>query len=176
MIAKKASIFAGLSLSEQTPTAEPPVEQRLFIPTPKSPTPPDETSANPPARAAAPVGHMNQSALSQEVGREGGMEGKREPSHVGGRERGTEDFLLRNATGVTLYDLNTKPNRKDSFLFTDEEFFELKHIKLELQEHYQFDVGKDDIARCAFRILFRDYRNNGERSELIQSLRNKRGK
>jgi hypothetical protein len=178
-MAKKPSIFAGLTLSEQTPTVGPPVEQRLFTPAPKAPVPagltattPDEPPSNPPTVAAATPRQTSQSEPPQEARREGGKEGRRESSQEGGKE----DFLLTSTTGMALYDLNTKPNRKDSFLFTDEEFFELKHVKLELQEQYQFDVGKDDIVRCAFSVLFRDYRKNGEQSALVQALRNKRGK
>jgi hypothetical protein len=113
---------------------------------------------------------------SQEGKREVGREGSREPSLDGKREGGKEGNDLTTTLGTHLYDLNIKPNRKDSFLFTDAEFFELKHVKLELQEQYELDVGKDDIVRTAFRMLFRDYRKHGEQSELVKTLRDKRGK
>jgi hypothetical protein len=124
---KTPSIFAGLSLSEQTPAAEPPVDQRLFTPKPpvqtdRRPNTPDEPRPNPPSGVAATPRQPRQSVPVQEGKRERGKEGRREYSHEGGRIKGKEDFLLTNTTGASLYDLNTKPNRKDSFLFTDEEF------------------------------------------------------
>jgi hypothetical protein len=104
------------------------------------------------------------------------QEERREKGKEEKKEGGKEDALLRNSDDIVLYDLAVKPYRKDSFNFTTEEFVELGKLKFELIGTYDLEVGKDDIARCAFKLMLADYRTHGEQSALVQALKRKRGK
>lgn len=97
----------------------------------------------------------------QEVGKEGSRETGKETSQPGKRGVGQ------------LFDINNKPYRKDSFLFTTEEFEALEDLKLELRRKFDLRVTKNDLARCAFHHLIEDYKLHKDGSMVLQRLRNK---
>ncbi len=98
---------------------------------------------------------------SKEVGKEGS------------REVGKEDSFPATRPQAPLFDINAKPYRKDSFLFTDEEFEGLEDLKLELRRTYDLKATKNDIARCALQQLLEDYRRHGGASVLVRRLQKK---
>jgi hypothetical protein len=69
------------------------------------------------------------------------------------------------------FDLADEPLHKASYLFTREELEALEDIKLELQRSLDTKVTKNDVARCAFQMLFEDYRANGARSYVTRKIR-----
>src|SRR5207244_1175413 len=143
----KPPTFAGLKLSESAPI---PVDQRLFGGEPVRPQ-------------SVPV---SSPPLSQEVGKEGNREVGREAARKASQPAG------RSPT----FDLREKPYRKDSFLFTSQEWEALEDLKLDLRRGYAVDATKTDLARCAMHVLIEDFRRKGEDSLAVRRLREKGGK
>ncbi len=148
------------------------LDQKLFQPAAPSP------SLNGPALGNTPVSEQpvatkpevaTPSTASTE-GREVGKEGKREVGKEGSRGTSSNQPVL----SVPTFDLNVKPYRKDSYLFTDEEFEAIEDIKIELRRSYDLKATKNDIARCAVGHLLTDFKRNGETSAVVHLLRTKK--
>jgi hypothetical protein len=135
--------FAGIRLSEQVGPAS--IEQRLFSGQPLSPTA---------AKEPKPKTQETKKPGNREVG----QEGKRGISQEGMKEASKENTLRFN--------LAESPTRKDSFLFTEQEFEALEDLKLDLRRKHEVKVTKNDLARCALHLLVEDYETNRERSFL----------
>ena len=161
-----ANPFSGLKLSEQFGSPAPGPDQQLFTtpaPPPTSPqghivtprpstatgtTPKDD--AEPLEKGARVVGKEG----NREIGKEASLEGKRGVPH--------------------LFDLNDQPYRKDSFLFTSEEFEKFDDVKLDLRRSHDIKATKNDLARCAMGYLIEDYERRGPDSELVKRLQRRR--
>lgn len=141
---KTSGAFTGIKLTEPLPSDGAGLDQRLF----SSPTP---------SRSPIPMKPQE----TQEVGKEGS------------RETGKETSLPRKREVGQLFDLNEKPYRKDSFLFTTEEFEALEDLKLELRRKFDLRVTKNDLARCALHYLTEDYKRHKDTSVVVKRLRNK---
>lgn len=141
---KKASPFAGIKLTEQTPSAGG-LDQRLFA---------SSTAQQQPSKTRPQV--------FQEVGKEAKKETGKEASQPGKSE------------GSRGFDLNIRPYRKDSFLFTTEEFEALEDLKLELRRKFDLKVTKNDLARSGLHYLVEDYKRHGEASIAVRRLRAKK--
>lgn len=111
----------------------------------------------PPANEAAPTDFP----LSQEVGKEGSREITKLPSQPPRRPE---------------FDLSLKPYRKDSFLFTSEEWEGLEDVKLALRRTFDVDATKNDLARCALHSLIEDFHTRGADSIAVRRLSGKGGK
>src|SRR5205823_3022368 len=105
--------------------------------------------------------------------REGGKEVKREVGREGGREGDIPRGRERQTPPVVPFDINERPYRKGSFMLTNEEFWALDEIKLDLQKQHDITATKDDLARCAFRSLLDDYQKRGDSSYIVRVLREK---
>jgi hypothetical protein len=142
-MAKARSVFAGFSLSEQTPGAQTPIDQQLFVPTPpptaKQPMPAPDLVITRPAAAT-----VHPSPPEPDVPQE--------------------------------FDLTQFPYRKDTFLFTSEEFNELDQLKLTLRRVLDKKVTKNDLARCAIHYLVESCRELGAESPVIQPIRKHSGR
>ena len=99
-----------------------------------------------------------------EVGKEGIREVSQEPAKESGKERGK---------GL---DLDATPTRKDSFLFTEDEFEALEDLKTDFRRRHDTRVTKNDLARCALHLLVEDYDRHQERSFLGRKLLGKPGR
>ena len=99
---------------------------------------------------------------SREVGKEVNREGS--------REVGKEVNSGLQSTS-TIFDPNVKPYRKDSFLFTDDEFEAMEDMKLELRRKFDLKTSKTELARCAIGHLVEDYKRNGPNSIVIKRLK-----
>lgn len=106
----------------------------------------------------------NQEEGTQAIGKEGSREVGKEVSLIGNRERGKS------------FDLDQRPYRKDSFLFTEEEFEALEDLKLELRRKFDLKATKNDLARCAIQNLIEDYQRRGNDSVVVKRLSKKRTK
>ncbi|GEM_PF-2195774 len=160
------SPFSGLKLSDQVDSPTRPLDQQLFSsptsvaakpePAPKldAATPVKESSAG---QAQKPA---NQDSL--QIGKEGSREIGKEASLEGKREVGQ------------LFNLSDKPARKDSFLFTDEEFEAMDDLKLDLRRVHGLKATKNDLARCGLGFLLDDYNHRGDKSELVTRVRQKK--
>ncbi len=101
------------------------------------------------------------------------------PEKEGSREVGREVGKHDGATQVQVkgkpkvFDINEKGYRKDSFLFTNEEFEAMEDLKLELRRRYDLKATKNDISRVALSELFDDYRRNLGDSSIVKHLREK---
>lgn len=145
------------------------LDQKLFQST--RPPVPDSQPAKPvssPSEALPSATTPSNDQSAEIRSREVGKEGKREIS----REVGKEDS---QETGNLLpFDLNVKPYRKDSYLFTDEEFEAVEDLKLELRRNYEVKATKNDIARCAIAFLIADFRKNLDQSSIVKHLKTKK--
>ena len=118
-----------------------------------------------PARAqsaAAPKPVRPLVSRSREVGKEGS------------RETGKETSLpAKRGRGKPTVDLNQRPYRKDSFMFTDAEFHALEQLKLDLRSKHELPATKNDLARCAIGYMLRDYQERGDASFVVELLKTK---
>jgi len=133
------------------------MQQRTSAPVPAKP--PQPAKAAPAQRAAAEK-----------------VEDEAFPPEEGKREGGKEASLPRGSEGGSSpepFDLNERPYRKGSFMLTNEEFWSLDELKLDLQKRLDLAATKDDIARCAFRLILADYKQSGAASFLVHVLRTK---
>src|SRR5581483_4805701 len=73
-----------------------------------------------------------------------------------------------------LFNLSDKPARKDSFLFTDEEFEAMDDLMLDLRRVHGLKATKNDLARCGLGFLLDDYNHRGDKSELVTRVRQKK--
>lgn len=124
----------------------------------------------PPQRspAASPPQPESQQTRNE---REGGREARRE----GGKPL---PLPRENADGKAAepFDINERPYRKGSFMLTNEEFWSLDELKLDLHKRFDLLATKDDVARCAFRFILADYQQQREASFLVRVLRAKKRK
>ena len=118
---------------------------------------PARRDSSPAPKPAPPV-----VSKSREVGKEGSRERGKETSQPGNRE-----------VGKPIADLNERPYRKDSFMFTDTEFHALEQLKLDLRSKHDLPATKNDLARSAIGYMLSDYRNRGEGSFIVELLKTK---
>ena len=180
-MATKASPFAGKKLTESASPIG--LDQRLFMPQgaaenelseseffkePKpSATPPPADPLSIATTHEEPTTEVSTEKLpptnnSLQIGKEGSREVGKEASLEGSREVGK------------LFDLSEIPSRKDSFLFTDEEFEAMDDLKLELRRAYALKATKNDLARCGIGYMMDDYKRRAEDSEIVRRLKRKR--
>ena len=152
--------FAGIRLSEQVGPAS--IEQRLFSGPQPSPTP-----SVPPKERQEPKPETQETR--NPGNREFGKEGKQEASGEGTTEGSREASKGRKAR----FDLWEVPTRKDSFLYTEQEFEALEDLKIEFRRKYYNKITKNDLARCALHLLVEDYETNQERSFLRRKFHGK---
>jgi hypothetical protein len=103
---------------------------------------------------------------NQEVGKEGRRE-------VGNEEGMKASFPTTN-TAPPIFDLNDRPYRKDSYLFTNEEFEAMEDLKIELRRKFDLKATKNDLARCAIGFLVEDFRKSRDRSIVVRRLQTKK--
>lgn len=142
---KSSGAFTGIKLTEQTPPTGAGLDQRLFSP-------------STPQKVSQP---MHTRETKKEVGKEGSRETGKETSLPAKREEGE------------VFDINEKPYRKDSFLFSTREFEALEDLKLELRRKFDLRATKNDLARCALQHLIEDYKRHKDGSLLVRRLKNK---
>ena len=111
----------------------------------------------------APAQPPSPQETSHEVGKEGSRERGKEVGRLASPEPERKPF-----------DLNVKPYRKDSYLFTDDEFEALEDLKIELRRKYDLKTTKNDLARCAIGTLVRDFQKRGETSTVVVLLKTRK--
>ena len=151
----KANAFSGLKLSDQAVPAGSGVDQRLFSQNVPEPTPPPSPQAEPAQEPATQT-------ETQETGKLARREAGKKASQPGGRESGQP------------FDINARPYRKDSFLFTEDEHDALEDLKLELRRTFDIRATKNEIVRCAVHHVIEDFRRDGEGSIILRRLRKAR--
>jgi hypothetical protein len=119
---------------------------------------------------SAPTPYPTTVENTQEVGKEGSREVGREVSRETGKE-GNTPLPQPASAPVPVFDLSVKPYRKDSFLFTDEEFEAMEDLKLELRRMFDLKSTKQDVARCAIGYLLEDYKRHGPASIVVNRLK-----
>lgn len=166
--------FSGLRLSAET-AATAGVDQRLFAApaaeqAPASDAQPPHLLAprNPLPSRKGPIVRLNGKVVSGDLSPE---EPKPEvPLDAARAERPLTEPATKS---VAPFDINEKPWRKDSFLFTDSEFERLEDLKLELRRRFDLPATKNDVARAAFQGLFEDYARDPEKSRIVRHLKAK---
>jgi hypothetical protein len=173
--------FRGLKLSSPAVSSSlQPVDQRLFG---RPPSKPKVTHWRDRVQGPSDAGTAANRPNESESGRSGDQlatathEGKREtrPEAIPlERARIERPLLEPTVKELAPFDINAKPHRKDSFLFTNEEFDRLDDLKLELRRRLDLNATKNDIARVAFQVLFEDYGREPEKSAVVRHLRKKK--
>jgi hypothetical protein len=150
-MAKSASPFAGMKLSEQTPLAQTGLDQKLFsrpTPPPEQPVPQEqqEKEAVAKPRTPASVKRQKRTPVKPTV-----LDGKR-------------------------FDLNLPTEKSHTFAFTFEELWTLEEVKTGLSRLLGLDqrITKIDIIRCALHMIVDDYRQHGEQSFIVDRFKNKK--
>lgn len=159
--------FSGLRLSEATAPASPAsLDQRLFLPSPSEATAkPSQASPTREARKERPA--------PEPVVRVHGRTIAPKPPLSIVEARTEQPLSAPEARERAPFDLNARPYRKDSFLFTDDEFNRLEDLKLELRRRHDLPATKNDIARIAFHLLCDDYGRDPAKSRVVALLRKK---
>jgi hypothetical protein len=164
------SIYSGHRLSEQADASTAPpqrTDQRLFNPAPATrPDPPiPSPPADPVSAPEAPVAVLPPPPPVLPV---------RPPIRrlSAPSERPTDPPIPT----VPSFDLADLPYRKDTFLFTAEEFEALDDLKLSLRRTLDVKVTKNDLVRCAVQYLVEDFRSRGEASPVIAPLKKRSGR
>ena len=166
--------FAGLKLSEAATLAPTSVDQRLFVPPPNSivtPSGPPVRSQPPKSPAAnknEPVVRVHGQVVAEKI-----VAVETKPDIPLDSARSERPLSEPTAKTVAPFDINEKPWRKDSFLFTDSEFDRLEDLKLELRRRFDLPATKNDIARCALQGLYEDYARDPEKGRIVRYLRAK---
>jgi hypothetical protein len=151
--------FAKLGALDQklfTKPSPPPAANSVGLPNSRSPINGAETTAG--EQGVWQPTSSTEKEVEKEGSREVGKLGKRQASQPNGRLHSM------------AFDLNVKPYRKDSYLFTNEEFEALEDLKIELRRSYDVKVSKNDLARCAIGQLLADFRRNPGRSAVVREL------
>ncbi len=167
-------MFAGLKLSEAATLAPTSVDQRLFVPPPNSIlTPSDPPVGSRPPKSPAdnknePVVRVHGQVVAENILAVG-----TKPDVPLDSARSERPLSEPSAKTVAPFDINEKPWRKDSFLFTDSEFDRLEDLKLELRRRFDLPATKNDIARCALQGLYEDYARDPEKGRIVRYLRAK---
>lgn len=164
------SAFAGLKLTSQ-PVPPVPVDQRLFTSAPAASAPKQEPHpGNPPDfNQTSGKGTTPTDDEANGPGRETAE--RAIPIEAARSERPLTEPAAKT---VSRFDINEKPVRKDSFLFTEAEFDRLEDFKLELRRRFDLNATKNDIARAAFHHLYEDYSREPQKSAVVRHLRSKK--
>lgn len=177
--------FAGLKLSETAKAGS--VDQRLFGSTPASGTKVTHWRERVQEESGPVVKEMTGKGAESAAGQQEPMTTKLAVPATrkeGSKERGKPELTIATARvesplldpaskAIAPFDINARPWRKDSFLFTDTEFDRLDDLKLEIRRRFDLPATKNDIARAALQGLFEDYAHNPEKSRVIHYLRTK---
>ena len=163
---KGKGVFSGVKLSEQTSVQPPGVDQRLFMPTPSPATGPLVSTAEtnrPTTPDSPPAGEIPPTTLY------GPLKARTAP------ERPPAASLpatpLPEPPARFELDMSGLPHRKDSFLFTSEEFEALEDAKLAIGRALDVRVTKQNLVRCAVAYLIDDWRRKGANSPVIAPLK-----
>jgi hypothetical protein len=62
---------------------------------------------------------------------------------------------------------------KETFRCTIDEVLAIEELKTRIKRDLDLRVSKQDIERCAMRVVIEDYRENGEKSVFVKELRKK---
>lgn len=150
----------------------------FFQPAPVTPLPRPAIPSSTAETSDPPKSEEPLSLTDEQLGNLGTLEPSAQNSLLvgkeGNREVGKEASQPEKREIGKLFDLSDKPSRKDSFLFTDEEFEKMDDIKLDLRRTHDLKATKNDLARCGLGYLLDDYKRRGEDSELVRRLRHKR--
>jgi hypothetical protein len=80
------------------------------------------------------------------------------------------------ATEAQGFDLNIKPYRKGTYLFTDEELYAIDDLKKDLKRRMDLSSTQYDIVRSAVHSIVEDFRQRGEESFIVQHIRKKKSR
>jgi hypothetical protein len=89
------------------------------------------------------------------------------------RPLGTVDLA---ATEPQEFDLNIKPYRKGTYLFTDEELYAIDDLKKDLKRRLDLSATQYDIVRSAVYTIVADYRQRGSESIIVQHIKKKKAR
>jgi hypothetical protein len=80
------------------------------------------------------------------------------------------------ATEPQVFDLNIKPDRKGTYLFTDQELYAIDDLKKDLKRRHDLAATQYDIVRSAVYTIVADYRQRGSESIIVQHIKKKKAR
>jgi hypothetical protein len=97
----------------------------------------------------------------------------RKPEAKETRPLGTVDLA---APEPQEFDLNIKPYRKGTYLFTDQELYAIDDLKKDLKRRHDLSATQYDIVRSAVHTIVADYRQHGSESIIVQHIKKKKAR
>ena len=174
-MAKVTSPFAGIKLTDQTSLGSGKLDQQLFAPRPQQ--------LPQPSTAGAEQKPENQKSRKQESlksrNQENNITGKQENKKAGNlanQHAGKPESAQEATNTAILFDVNQEPTRKDTYWIAEDEFEILEDVKRELRRKFDLKITKGELVRCAIHLLNQCYQNDGEASDIIQSLKRKKAR
>ena len=188
MSEKPRSVFAGISLTDQTPLARTGPDQRLFAP---STPPPARVPAPEPAapEAGSTLGRLSEEPpnlsskvpnnLENKVGRKVDRKiserssGSASPKPSQTAQRAAPPTATDDEAAAP-FDIELRADRQANFVFTEDELDALDDLKRDAKRKFDLRTTKQDLVRYAVIDLLTDYETNGEQSRVIAWLKRRR--
>jgi hypothetical protein len=92
---------------------------------------------------------------------------------LGNKETRKQGAMVAIPTEPQGFDLNIKPYRKGTYLFTDEELYAIDDLKKDLKRRLDLSATQYDIVRSAVHTIVEDYRQRGSESIIVQHIKKK---
>jgi hypothetical protein len=92
---------------------------------------------------------------------------------LGNKETRKQGAMVTIPTEPQGFDLNIKPYRKGTYLFTDEELYAIDDLKKDLKRRLDLSATQYDIVRSAVHTIVEDYRQRGSESIIVEHIKKK---
>jgi hypothetical protein len=173
-MAKSASPFAGIKLSDQTKPGNRGLDQQLFAPARPKQLPQ-------PTTIDADQKPENRKTSNQELwqtrkpkNKIAGIQENQQAGKPANKNAEKQELAPEATSTAMLFDVNEEPTRKDTYWIAEDEFEILEDVKRELRRKFDLKVTKGELVRCAIHLLNKHYQKDGETSDIVQSLQRKK--
>ena len=175
-MSKATSPFAGIKLTDQTSLGSGKLDQQLFTPPPKKPTP--QAPVVPPAKETKNSGNPETRNSGEPELRESGKPGFRESRTPGIRQAGKPELRETGPAQAPqhdfLFNINDNPTIKETFLITDGEYDSMEDMKIQILRLFDMKASKQDIIRCAMQHVIEDYDKHPKVSIIVSCLKQRK--
>ena len=184
---KPKSVFAGISLTDQTPLARTGPDHRLFSPStpPRTRVPTAEPAAPEDGRTSDRPSEDSMNVASKLPRNLGNKVGRKVDTKIVERSSGSaspkpprtaQPTAPPTTTDgeVSSFDIETRADRQANFVFAEDELDALDDLKRDAKRKFDLRTTKQDLVRYAVIDLLTDYETNGEQSRVIAWLKRRR--
>ena len=126
-------------------------------------------------KATALKNELHDSALfrKEDTAKKSRHQGTLEPRKQGSLDTKTDPTPDKNEND-SLFDINQRPDKSNTYEFTREELWAIEDLKNDLEREHDMEVTKYDIVRCAVHCLVEDYKRQGRNSFAFRRLQTKK--